>query len=54
MKLILRFVSDDSGATAIEYVLIGAFASILIIGGLTSMGTKVSENYINKILPAFD
>ncbi len=54
MKLIYRFLVDDSGATAIEYVMIGAFVSILIVGGVTAIGTKISGNYLNKLLPALN
>ena len=48
MKNILaRFVKDQSGATAIEYGLIAALVSIAIIGGLTTLGGKLSSNFNN-------
>jgi pilus assembly protein Flp/PilA len=34
---------DESGATAIEYAIIAVFASIAIIGGATTLGTKLSS-----------
>jgi len=34
--------SDDKGATAIEYGLIAALIAIVIIGGLTTLGTDLS------------
>jgi pilus assembly protein Flp/PilA len=38
MKAFLaRFAQDDSGATAIEYGLIGALISVGIVGGLTQL-----------------
>ena len=37
-----KFVSDESGATAIEYGLIAALVSVAAIGALTSMGTQLS------------
>lgn len=36
-----RFAMDESGATAIEYGLIGALISIAIITGATQVGTNV-------------
>jgi pilus assembly protein Flp/PilA len=54
MKQLHRFLADESGATAIEYVLIGGFVSIAIIVGATSIGTKISGAYINKLLPALN
>ena len=37
-NLISRFVRDESGATAIEYGLIAALISVVIIGVLTTIG----------------
>ena len=42
MKLVARFVKDESGATAIEYGLIAALISVAIIGGETALGTSVA------------
>ncbi len=42
MKLIARFVKNESGATAIEYGLIAALVSIAIIGGVTALGTGLN------------
>jgi pilus assembly protein Flp/PilA len=36
-NLFARFVSDESGATAIEYGLIAAIVGVGIIGGLTNL-----------------
>ena len=33
---------DDSGATAIEYGLIAALISVVIIGAVTAVGSKLS------------
>jgi pilus assembly protein Flp/PilA len=54
MNLIRKFLRDESGATAIEYVLIGGLVSIVIIGGVTAVGTKLNNNYLSKILPALN
>ncbi|MEM7464728.1 MAG: Flp family type IVb pilin, partial [Pseudomonadota bacterium] len=38
MKLVSRFLKNESGATAIEYGLIAALISVAIIGGATAVG----------------
>ena len=46
-KIVSRFVKDESGATAIEYGLIAALISVVIIAVLQTVGgnlnTKFSE-----------
>ena len=42
MKAIRRFLTDESGATAIEYGLIAAGISLAIIGVVDGMGTKLN------------
>ena len=44
-KLISRFVRDESGATAIEYGLIAALIAVVIITGLTTLGTTLSAKF---------
>ena len=44
-KLILRFLKDDSGATAIEYGLIAAGISIAIIAVVNGLGTKLNTKF---------
>jgi pilus assembly protein Flp/PilA len=41
-----RFAKDDSGATAIEYGLIGALISIAIAVGATSIGTTIASTFV--------
>ena len=45
----IRVLRDASGATAIEYALIAALISILIIAGVTQVGTTVRDAFFNKI-----
>lgn len=45
MNLISRFVRDESGATAIEYGLIAALIAVVIIGGVSAVGTKLSSTF---------
>jgi pilus assembly protein Flp/PilA len=41
-QLVLRFVADQTGATAIEYALIATGVSIVILASVNSIGTSVS------------
>ena len=43
-----RFLKDESAATAIEYGLIAGLISVVIIGGVTATGTKMSSKF-NRI-----
>ena len=43
-----RFLSDESGATAIEYGLIASLIFLAIIGGVGLFADKTTETY-NKI-----
>jgi pilus assembly protein Flp/PilA len=48
MKTIFaRFVKDESGATAIEYGMIAALISVLIIASVKAIGTKLSVAFSN-------
>ncbi len=48
MKLVSKFLKDESGATAIEYGLIAALISVAIIGGATTLGSNIGSTF-NKI-----
>ncbi|WP_456649783.1 MULTISPECIES: Flp family type IVb pilin [unclassified Bradyrhizobium] len=43
--MILKFWSDDSGATAIEYGLIAAGIALAIITVVNSLGTTMNEKF---------
>ena len=45
MTKFLRFLQDDSGATAIEYGLIAALVSIVIISGIGIIGTQLGTTF---------
>jgi len=47
MNIISRFIRDESGATAIEYGLIAALIAVVIITGVTAVGTKLSTTFNN-------
>ena len=45
-NLVSRFVSDESGATAIEYGLIAAGISVAIIAVVQGLGSKLSATFV--------
>jgi pilus assembly protein Flp/PilA len=45
IKLALRFLEDDTGATAIEYGLIAAGISVAIIAVVQGLGTKLNTTF---------
>ena len=44
-NLFSRFVADQSGATAIEYGLIAALIAVVIIGALTTIGSRLNTKF---------
>ena len=44
-NLVTRFLKDETGATAIEYGLIAAGISVVIIGGVQAIGTSVKSAF---------
>ena len=45
IKTFKMFVTNDSGATAIEYALIASLIAVAIIGALTTLGTTLSSEF---------
>ena len=45
MKNLVRFLKDESGATAIEYGLIAACISVAIIAVVQGVGTKLTSTF---------
>jgi pilus assembly protein Flp/PilA len=45
MSFLLRFVRDESGATAIEYGLIAAGISVAIIAVVQGLGSKLNTTF---------
>jgi pilus assembly protein Flp/PilA len=43
--MISRFLSDEGGATAIEYGLLAALIGVVIIGAVKAIGTNMSANF---------
>lgn len=47
MRLLHKFISDDSGATAVEYGLIAALIASALMGGAKILGESLSDNFAN-------
>jgi pilus assembly protein Flp/PilA len=48
MRTILKsFIANENGATAIEYGLIAALIAVVIITGLTSVGTNLNADFVS-------
>ncbi len=45
MRSILRFLSDESGATAIEYGLIASLVAVAIVTAVASVGAKLTATF---------
>jgi len=43
--MMAKFFHDESGATAIEYGLIAALVAVVIITGLTALGTSLNAKF---------
>ena len=44
-RILLKFFSDESGATAIEYGLIAAGIALAIIAAVNGLGTTLNNNF---------
>ncbi len=44
-KSIQAFITDDSGATAIEYALIASLVALALVTSLTALGTRLSSQF---------
>ncbi|HEY2445956.1 MAG TPA: Flp family type IVb pilin [Rhizomicrobium sp.] len=44
-NLVSRFVTDESGVTAIEYGLIAALIAVVIIAAVSTVGTNLSTTF---------
>lgn len=48
MKIIIsNFLKNNAGATAIEYGLLAALIAVVIITGVTAVGTQLSTTFSN-------
>jgi pilus assembly protein Flp/PilA len=52
LRLMLRLPADRYGATAIEYALIAALISIVIVTGCLAIGQTISSLFLGPIVGA--
>jgi pilus assembly protein Flp/PilA len=45
MSLVLKFLKNESGATAIEYGLIAAGIAVVIVAVVQSLGSKLNATF---------
>jgi pilus assembly protein Flp/PilA len=45
MTTVMRFLKDQSGATAIEYALIAAGIALAIVAGVNGVGTSLGSKF---------
>ncbi|HYL32949.1 MAG TPA: Flp family type IVb pilin [Stellaceae bacterium] len=45
MYALIKLISDESGATAIEYGLIAALIAVVIIAAVTTVGTNLTATF---------
>jgi pilus assembly protein Flp/PilA len=45
MKTIRAFLTNQDGATAIEYALIASLIAVFLIGALSALGTNMSSEF---------
>ncbi len=48
-----RFLSDESGATAIEYALLAALIGLAIVAGASAVGTSL-DTFFDNVASALD
>jgi pilus assembly protein Flp/PilA len=46
-NLMVRFVREEEGQDLIEYVLLGSFIALVVLGGATALGTQLNTWYNN-------
>ncbi len=44
-SLMVRFIADERGATAVEYALIVVLLAMALIGALTALGSALSTSF---------
>jgi Flp pilus assembly pilin Flp len=45
----LKLLASEAGTTAIEYAIVAAFLSILIVAGVTELGQNVNNEFFVQI-----
>ena len=45
MKNMMTFLKDESGASAAEYALLVSLIAVVIVAGITAVGTKILAKF---------
>jgi pilus assembly protein Flp/PilA len=45
VRIIIKFLRDQSGVTAIEYAVLGGMLAVAIIVGASALGTQLNTTY---------
>jgi Flp pilus assembly pilin Flp len=51
--MLIRFLNNEDGATAVEYAAIASFLSILIYAGALSIGRGLADQRLQALLKAW-
>ncbi len=49
MPLLVRFLRDSRAATSIEYALIAALICLVIVAGVTAVGTRLQSKFFGPV-----
>ena len=52
-RRLVEFIADERAATAIEYCMIGAMLSILILAGAQLIGVNISARFLGPLVAGF-
>jgi pilus assembly protein Flp/PilA len=47
MSLLIKFIRDERGASAIEYAIIAVGIAVAVVTAVTTVGTKSAANFTN-------
>ena len=48
-KAFIHFLKDKRGVTSIEYALIAGLVSIVIVGAITGIGTRLNNKFLGPV-----
>ncbi len=53
MRRLRQFLSDEQGATVIEYCFIACMISVLIVAGVTAIGGNLQTKFLGPLANGF-
>jgi Flp pilus assembly pilin Flp len=53
MRRLREFISDEKGATVIEYCFIAGMISVLIVAGATATGVNLQTKFLGPLANGF-